>query len=582
MFQLIVGGNAEWQVDSLMEPFLMYNEEMKTPARSDLQIMSANEPEQTCLKLYSEFADFDEQYAIEKEQYDERQSAFQPQDYERARAVLEYQQALERGAEAESLVECALADEGAFVEKKKKKSKKREKRKLEVASSPPGKRMREDEDEPPPPPPTMEIARQNDFNSQIVNCGEDARVAGGVRDKRFANYVYNPNYYMFIVSEDAETPARPFKVTYANCVWCIKQDYRRNYRHVDNKVMVLSIDKCRFMISYKLLKKMNIPIPPSEDIERQAAAEAAEEAAREDKCYFNEIKDFEFLTLLINTFNLDMCYTRVKIFMLLSSMGDSKSKMLWNWVYRVIKDETLFHIPVNYGHRQPIVEEDFLAAPAAPECGASASSADSEHVKSVVSAGEGLSFRVADAKLTAEQALDSVRFWLRTKSNDAVQKTKDCYINYKYACIVRLLYDEQDKRIANLLKIKKPGAGTAELVEHYLNVCAKLPRDSQNFLLVTTKNEERLTLVKNGPRLVWISGVARDICVGDIINKFDGQFEHHVFKLNKVSRKELNNRHNGLLKLVSLYTSAAVDLSVLVEIAQTQFECDYRCSQTSM
>ncbi|ADD73721.1 IE-1 [Lymantria xylina nucleopolyhedrovirus] len=569
-----------------MEPFLMFNEEMRTPARSDLQTMSAKEPRQdSCLKLYNEF---NEHYDFEKELYDEqRQSAFEPQvPQTHESAMLEYQQALKRGVEAESLVECALADEEEFVEKKKKKSKskRREKRKLEAeGASAPAKLMKCDEK--PNETPTMrqtlesqtvEIARQSEFNRLIVNCCEDARVAGGARDKRFANYVYNSNYYMFIVSEDAE---RAFKVTYANCVWCIKQDYRRNYRHVDNKVMVLSIDKCRFMISYKLLKKMNVYIPPSEDIERQLST--ATEETREDACYFNEIKDFEFLTLLINTFHLDMCYTRVKMFMLLSSMGDAKSKLLWNWVYGLIKDETLFHIPVNYGHRQPIVEEDFLASPA-PDCVASASSADSEHVKSIVSAGEGLSFKVAAAQLSVEQALDSVKFWLRVKSNDAVQKTKDCYINYKYACIVRLLYDERDRRIANLLKIKKPGAGTAELVEYYLNVCAKLPRDSQNFLLVTTKNEERLSLVKNGPRLVWISGVARDICVGDIINKFDGQFEHHVFKLNKVSRKELNNRHNGLLKLVSLYTSAAVDLSVLVEIAQTQFECDYRCSQTSM
>ncbi|UOQ18793.1 IE-1 [Olene mendosa nucleopolyhedrovirus] len=564
-----------------MEPFLMFNEEMKTPARSDLQIMSAKEPRQdSCLKLYNEFS---EHYDFEKELYDERQSAFEPQAPQtHESALLEYQQALKRGAEAESLVECALADEEEFVEKKKKKSKskKREKRKLEseVASAPAAKLMKKPDEAPTMEiaRPTMEIARQSEFNRQIVNCREDSRVATGARDKRFASYVYNSNYYMFIVSEDADSNERPFKVTYANCVWCIKQDYRRNYRHVDNKVMVLSIDKCRFMISYRLLKKMNVSIPPSEDIERQLLATAEER--REDACYFNEIKDFEFLTLLINTFHLDMCYTRVKIFMLLSSMGDAKSKLLWNWVYGLIKDETLFHIPVNYGHRQPIVEEDILASPA-PDCDASASNADSEHVKSIVSAGEGLNFKVAAAQLTAEQALDSVKFWLRTKSNDAVQKTKECYINYKYACIVRLLYDEQDKRIANLLKIKKPGAGSAELVEQYLNACAKLPRDSQNFLLVTTKNEERLSLIKNGPRLVWISGVAKDICVGDIINKFDGQFEHHVFKLNKVSRKELNNRHNGLLKLVSLYTSAAVDLSALIEIAQTRFECDYRCGR---
>nr|ANS70904.1 immediate early transactivator 1 [Lymantria dispar multiple nucleopolyhedrovirus] len=419
---------------------------------------------------------------------------------------------------------------------------------------------------------------QAPLNQYLVDYRKDAQYGareGGSNDKRFAEMITNTAYYMFVVCENDEQqqqqqssePQSPYKIFFVNCVWSVTQEYRRHFHHLDRMVMVVSFDKFRFMISYKLLKSMNIEIPQSEDLGRKLINNN-DDAAQKNKCYFNEVKDFAFVALLINTFNLDMCYARAKISLVLAPLGYNKSKTIMKQIFNFMKDNTLFTLPFNFGRQEKMGQEqeeehtNFIKMEESP------------YVDAIVKASAHFKFKTNPDKRVygIDETLASLRFWLRAK-NEKV--TKDNFLYYKYGCVVRLFYDEQDKRIANLLRIKKDNNSTGHLLEEYLNACAKLPADSQNFLLLSTKTEERLTVVKNGPMFVWVTGIAKDILPDEHVKPFK-QFKHHVFTLNKVNRKETNNKHNGLLKLISMYTGGNVPFDRVVEIAQNNFKCDYK------
>ncbi|AHH82603.1 IE-1 [Buzura suppressaria nucleopolyhedrovirus] len=378
-----------------------------------------------------------------------------------------------------------------------------------------------------------------------------------INDHRFINFISHQAYYMFVVSKSRNSQNK-YRITYANCVAAVTTEYAANYQKIDHLVMVVSIEQFRFMISYNLLINLNIPIPASEDLGKKCC-DASQLSKR---CFFNEVKDFEFKSLLIHTFQLDVCYAKTKMILLFNALGSDKTDCVMETMKDLHKDELFSQLPVNLYQREATEDMRYDISP---------------YVLSIVNLSEGLTFRKASRPANDTEAINDVinvlRFWLREKNvRSADTKDKDCFFTYKYGSIVRLFYDDSPK-IKNLTKLKKANNATSGIITSYLEVSSS-KNDSDNFLLISTKNDERITIIKKGYEYIWITSVISDIIASDIINAFK-KHTHHVFNLNNSTRKEVNYKHNGLIKLMSFYTSDYLSFSHMFEISK-KFNCNFK------
>lgn len=379
-----------------------------------------------------------------------------------------------------------------------------------------------------------------------------------VNDYRFANFISHPAYYMFVVSKSRNSQ-NPYRVTYANCVAAVTTEYAANYQKVDHLVMVVSIEQFRFMISYNLLVNLNISIPASEDLGKRCCD--VDQLSK--RCFFNEVKDFEFKSLLIHTFQLDIIYARTKMILLFNALGAEKTNCVMETMNNLHKDELFNQLPVNLYRREATEDERYDISP---------------YVLNIVNLSEGLKFKKTSLCPNDTVAIDHVvnvlRFWLREKNvRSADTKDKDCFFTYKYGSIVRLFYDDALAKVRNLTKLKKASNVTGDTITSYLDV-SSTKIDSDNFLLVSTKTDERITIIKKGREYIWITSVISDIIASDIINAFK-KHTHHVFNLNNSTRKEVNYKHNGLIKLMTFYTSDYLNFTNMYEISK-KFNCNYK------
>ncbi|QWO71536.1 IE-1 [Orgyia pseudotsugata single capsid nuclopolyhedrovirus] len=412
------------------------------------------------------------------------------------------------------------------------------------------------------------------LNKHVVKTQSDVenldKMIVDERDRKFVSVMTSTAYYMFVVCK-AKNPVDKFRLFYANCVSSVTVEYAGRYSGVDRLVMVVSFNKFRFMISYQLLKDMNIPIPASEDF---SSAVDTQKAKRE--CHFNEVKDFEFLNLLTNTFNLDMTYVRVKTTLFFASLGEYKSNLILDTLNSMNQDKSLYSLPFNMQCKELVVNENVISGSVNGGGGGDVY----PYVNNIIKMSKGMVYkqldlkRVEDNKHAMAMVVNNLKFWLRdnrTKSSEF--KDKSCLFAYKFASVVRLLYDEKDSRIFNLVKIKKDNNASASVIESYLNMSG-VDEKSENFILISTKTDERITIIKCGTEYVWITSVIKNIIPVDIIDTFK-KHNHHIFNLNKLNRKEINSRHNGMIKLLAYYTGKFLSMDQIKYVAQNDFSCTY-------
>ncbi|BAC67270.1 IE-1 [Adoxophyes honmai nucleopolyhedrovirus] len=364
-----------------------------------------------------------------------------------------------------------------------------------------------------------------------------------IEKRRFIHYMKSNRYYMFVVYYD-ERAQNNFRIMYANSVNRIASEYQCRYKSIDNYVMVLSMSNHRFLISYDLIKKKNINIPKSEDFT------PAQLKDKSNQVKFSEIKNFYFMADLVNAFHLDMCYGQTTMTLLMASLGETRSELLADRISTLSKSSLLYMLPLNFN----VPEHEGVKDNADDTC---------LYVKDILNYSHNKSFYVESKKyrLTKNEVIAIIQPWIQQK------KKGDTYFTYKYGSVARLLYKNLSGDLNKMLKIKKEHGGKW-LIDIYLNASGAVA-DTSNFILINVKNDERITIIKRETKYYWISTVSLDdveIQIDDIINTFK-KYNHYVFKINSCSRKDLNNYHNCMIKLVKWHLDKTLSFDELLELA---------------
>ncbi|QEI03584.1 IE-1 [Rachiplusia nu nucleopolyhedrovirus] len=399
----------------------------------------------------------------------------------------------------------------------------------------------------------------------------------------FMNFINETNFYMFIVSEDLN-PAEaklnrpncaysdykhvPYTVQYINYVQSVHTEYQKKYRHIDLYAHVLSCKRFRFIISHSLIKKTGIKIPESE----LGFLKLTKESKSGQVPIFNEVKDSDFINKLLNIFHLNYIYIQGSMLLLLSSLGENQATTLHASISKLVEDGSLFTIPLHFVESSNIRKEKKICevAPINKEN-------VSEYVRNILRTSHKLKFNtnIAVPDMKKENNVKNIshylRYWRPDVQKESRSNSKFEILSYKYGSVARLFYDPLDKTVSRLFKIKKE-PGTAKMIQEYLNSCIVLP-EAHNFILVDTPTDERVTIIKQDLKFIWITSDYRTIIVKDLITTFK-KFEHHVFKLTVSNRKELNNRHNGLIKLMTFYTASVISLQNVIDLSD-KFNCSY-------
>ncbi|QNV47910.1 immediate early gene-1 [Alphabaculovirus altersperidaniae] len=415
-------------------------------------------------------------------------------------------------------------------------------------------------------PTPSDPATDNIFREIITNHAKPKVV--DTNNRMFTSHMLETGYYMFIVSkptnddDDDET----YTLRYINCVHSVHNEYTAHHMHNDRFVLVVTLERYRFMISYHLLLDMNIAIPTQDQFSEKQLADT-----NKNMCIFEEVKDFKFLSLLVNTFNLDQVYIQGKMSLLLASVGQDKARMIHDRLASMINTKVLFTLPLSVTKKEaPNVEElkkyDM-----------------SMYVEDIMKFTTGLKFKKLDQvsrKITRAQIVDataqSLSFWYENKqvvkNKNNTHNVEKSNFTYKYGCIARQFYDVAQKGVKKLFKVKKEN-GSSKLIDNYLNAC-KERLDNHSFILVTTKADERITIIKMGSEFLWITSVIKDIVVSDIVKDYK-MYNHYIYNLNNGNRKEINIRHNGMIKLLSNYTGGRLTLNETNTIAIEKFACNF-------
>lgn len=380
----------------------------------------------------------------------------------------------------------------------------------------------------------------------------------------FTSHFLDTSYYMFIISKSSNVD-EVYSLRYINCVHSVHNEYTAHHMHHDRFVLVVTIERYRFMISYNLLLGMNIEIPTQDQFSEKQLSDT-----NKNMCIFEEVKDFKFLSLLINTFRLDQVYIQGKVSLLLASVGESKSRVIFDQLTQMMDTGMMFTLPMSVTKKEAPNQDELKKYDM------------SMYVEDIMKYTTGLHFNKfeEDRKLSRAQIVDSVSkslsFWYENKqtikNRNKQQQQEKSNFTYKYGCIARQFYDPTHKGVKKLFKVKKEN-GSTKLIENYLNAC-KERFENYSFILITTKSDERITIIKNGMEFLWITSVIKDIIVTDIIKKYK-MYNHYVYNLNNGNRKEINIRHNGMIKLLSNYTGGRLTLNEATGIAVESFNCNF-------
>jgi hypothetical protein len=388
---------------------------------------------------------------------------------------------------------------------------------------------------------------------------------------RFVEHITETGYYMFVVKRAtaAAGSTKKFEIIFAKYVVNVAHEYTANYYMVDTRVFIVTFDRVRFMISYDLIKECGIHIPPSEDFDEEAKRNVLK------KCYFMEVYSFNFKRELTVRFNLDLYYCQTKMVTMMQCMGENKTGFMLKKMYDMFMDRSLFTLPIMLSRTAaatPTVIESTTTATTAANTMTMIMSENekkstfvvSPYIKQILKHSEGMKFKMAPAP--SETPMDELTATLGK-----------CSLTIKYNSIAGLLYKTTD---SNLKKVKKED-GSAYLVEQYLTQNESLP-DAHNFIVLTFKNEERLTIVKREKEYFWILPEIKNLDALQMAHKFSEKegVVHHMFFIEKANRRESNSAHNKLIKIVALIVQNVVALSVSITFVERNLPCVYKIIKT--
>ncbi|AAK85693.1 IE1 [Epiphyas postvittana nucleopolyhedrovirus] len=364
--------------------------------------------------------------------------------------------------------------------------------------------------------PANEIAHyfSQDFSTYLnsVDCQVTAN--------RFSDHISETGYYVFVVKK---SEVRAFEVVFAKFVTNVTNEYQNNYHTVDNRVFVVSLNNVKFMVSYNLVRDEGIDIPPYVNLCND------EQAARTPfDCYFEPVKGM-FQTTLINHFHLDMYYSQTTFVTLMQAMGENKTGLLFNRLFQMYEDRSLFTLPIMLTRKEPVVENTPLSRNYA-----------SSYVSQILKYSKNIQYPNNEPNQNIIDRLEEI----------VTQKSS---LTYKYSSVANLLFNKYNMRDnnADMLKKVKKEDGNRLLVEQYMSLNEN-DLNSHNFIVLSFgNNDERLTIAKKNMEFYWIAGELKDIHVENLIKKYTKNV-HHVFRIIKVNRRESTTWHNNLLKMLAL------------------------------
>ncbi|AXU41462.1 IE-1 [Alphabaculovirus altermyunipunctae] len=393
----------------------------------------------------------------------------------------------------------------------------------------------------------------------------DRRVFEGRYDmsRRFVDFYTSKMCHMFLITEPNENGNDKFELRYINTVHSVMHEYKTYHVSNGNSVIVLTLNRYKFLIVEQLLDAMNMPVPLAERID----------APKQNEVSFTDIKDNKYISLLVKHFDLDTVIAQTELMFLYSAMDRNKGKYVHNKLTNLVEDNTLFSLPVNVSRKEAANAED--------EVQNICNSQESKYVKDIVYHAQTIHFnQVENVSRYQPQSYykyidrlkEEISIWLPaalTNYRGDIKKKRD--FTYKYGSVARIFFSSSD---SDILKQVRKEKGGRFLVENYLQCNREDTTDS--FILIDTKQDERLTIVKKGLSFIWLNSIHTDIKPADIIDKFKFG-THHVLSLNKNTRKEVNARHNGLIKLIAHFTSGALKINHVVMLAKEFYKIKHQC-----
>jgi hypothetical protein len=357
-----------------------------------------------------------------------------------------------------------------------------------------------------------------------------------INANRFTDHITQTGYYMFIVKSCL---TKPFEIVFAKYCNDTTREYTKNYFTVDSRVFVVHYFNVRFMISYNLVKNCEIEIPPSHEM-------CTDDEVVMGKCFFTHVYSHNFLSDLNAYFDLDLYFGHTFSITFMQAIGEAKSGFLLTTLYNMYKDKSLFTLPIMLSRNDNLTEpvsqnNNFVVSP---------------YIQQILRLSEGLRFKSHNLNRISMSELKELIF----------QKNS---LTFKYSSVANLFYD----KTAVLKKVKKED-GSLHIVEQYLSENEN-NSESHNFIVLTFKNDERLTIVKKENEYFWIFGELKNINVSQIIQKFN-KFTHHLFVISKVNRRESNTTHNHLLKLVALIVQNHITVGEGVNFSERNLNCKYQ------
>ncbi|ACQ57320.1 IE-1 [Bombyx mandarina nucleopolyhedrovirus] len=392
---------------------------------------------------------------------------------------------------------------------------------------------------------TQEITHYftNDFAPYLMRFDDN-----DYNSNRFSDHMSETGYYMFVVKK---SEVKPFEIIFAKYVSNVVYEYTNNYYMVDNRVFVVTFDKIRFMISYNLVKETGIEIPHSQDVCNDETA-----AQNCKKCHFVDVHH-TFKAALTSYFNLDMYYAQTTFVTLLQSLGERKCGFLLGKLYEMYQDKNLFTLPIMLSRKESneieTASNNFFVSP---------------YVSQILKYSESVKFPDNPPN---KYVVDNLNLIVNKKST----------LTYKYSSVANLLFNNykyhdniaSNNNAENLKKVKKED-GSMHIVEQYLTQNVDNVK-GHNFIVLSFKNEERLTIAKKNEEFYWISGEIKDVDASQVIQKYN-RFKHHMFVISKVNRRESTTLHNNLLKLLALILQGLVPLSDAITFAEQKLNCKYK------
>ncbi|AVA31105.1 ie1 [Oxyplax ochracea nucleopolyhedrovirus] len=381
-----------------------------------------------------------------------------------------------------------------------------------------------------------------------------------ISNKRFCDHMAETSFYTFLIKKN-EYNEHKYDVTYMTYTKNVCKEYANKYYLIDNRVFVVTIERCRFMVSYNLVKFFNIEIPEFQDMQ---------EINDPKRCSFIDTVG-TFKTLLIAAFELNMYYLQTTLVAKFIALGELRSSHILRKFNEMFQDSSMFTLPfVDRNDNNSESDNCELITPQNQRLSVS------PYVMQIIKISKNLKYPQCSFNEFAINNLKKV----------VIENYSGGSLTYKYASVANLLYTNykynskvlndknfNDNVYKNEFKSIKKEDGSLLMIDHYLFQNAD-NENGHNFILATFKNEDRLTIIKKNELFYWIYLELQDNNAKEKINKFN-KFLHHTFVISKANRRDSCVIHNHLIKLIALVVQNLIPLSDAIEFAQKQLNCKH-------